>query len=488
MKFHCFSSPERRPASDACIVCFAKDSEQGVVPLFADDFLYEKCLPGILSKDFTAEAGTSLCLYPGEVVEKRLILLGLGDKETISETSLRIAFSKLFLSFAKKTIDRIAVLPPIGFDGHLKAIIEGISLGSYRFRAYSDAKSLFAAENIAILSESVSQFQTVESECVRVMEAVRFARDLVNKNADEISPEGFSQEVLALSGKDLVVDVFDEKWIAQQRMGLVQAVSMGAAHPARFVVMRWNGAPQSKDRTILVGKGITFDTGGLNIKTGDFMQHMKSDMAGAAAVAAVMTVLRDLSLGVNVTALIPLSENCIGSRAYKPGDVFTSRQGKTVEIANTDAEGRLILADALDYAVTEMSPSRIIDVATLTGAADVALGNQISALFSNSDALAFDLEKASLGAGEPLCRMPLRLEYAEGLKSDIADWKNVAGRSGGAINAAVFLHSFIGTTPWAHFDIAGTAFLKEAHTCYNKGATGVPIRTLVEYFSRLLQR
>lgn len=264
-------------------------------------------------------------------------------------------------------------------------------------------------------------------------------------------------------------------------MGLLLAVGQGSRWEPRFLILRWHGAPEHSEKTVLIGKGVTFDTGGLNLKGTDFLKAMKGDMAGAAAVLGVMQAISDLNLAMNVEAVVPLCENSIGERSYKPEDVFRARSGISVEIANTDAEGRLILADAIDYAKEKLSPSRIIDVATLTGAADVALGHDISALFSNTDALALQLFEASIRAGEPLWRLPLHSVYLKLLESDIADCKNVGPRSGGAITAAMFLQKFVGDLPWAHFDIAGTAFLKDPRRYYPKGASGVPVRTLVEY-------
>jgi leucyl aminopeptidase len=198
-----------------------------------------------------------------------------------------------------------------------------------------------------------------------------------------------------------------------------------------------------------------------------------------------MQAVRDLQLPCNVVAAIPLCENGIGCDAYKPGDVYRSRAGKSVEIMSTDAEGRLILADALSYAQDTFSPSRIIDVATLTGAAEIALGKEISAMYSNTDALAYELEQAAAHAGEPVWRMPLYLDYAKQLESDIADCKNLGSRAGGSIYAAIFLHSFLKPVPWAHFDVAGTAFLQEPRRYFKKGATGIPVRTLLEFLIRL---
>jgi leucyl aminopeptidase len=287
-------------------------------------------------------------------------------------------------------------------------------------------------------------------------------------------------ETLAKDG--LEIEVHGKKWIENERMGLFLAVAQGAKWEPRFLIARWNGDPDHSEKTVLVGKGITFDTGGLNLKGTDFLKAMKGDMAGAAAVLGVMQAMRDLKLPLNIEAAVPLCENSIGERAYKPEDVFVSRSGISVEIANTDAEGRLILADALDYVREKLAPSRIIDVATLTGAAEVALGSDIAAVFSNTDALVYQLTQAAAHAGEHVWQMPLHAPYLKMLESDVADCKNVGTRSGGAITAALFLQKFVNDIPWVHFDIAGSAFLKESRKYLGKGATGIPVRTLVEFF------
>jgi len=310
------------------------------------------------------------------------------------------------------------------------------------------------------------------------------ARDLVNRNADEITAQGFSEVAASLDNGSLRVQVYGKDWIEQERMHLLLAVGKGAVSEPRFVIAEWKGAPQNEDHTVLIGKGITFDSGGLDLKSASGMEGMKGDMAGAAAVLAVMQAVRDLQLPVNVTAAIPLCENSIDAKSYKPGDVYTSRSGRTVEILSTDAEGRLILADALDYACERLNPTRIIDVATLTGSAEVALGKDITALFSNDDQLSKDLQEAGSRAGEVMWPMPLYHPYAQLLDSEIADCKNVATRVGGAINAALYLHKYVGDIPWAHLDIAGPSDMQKPFRYYSVGATGVPVRTLVEYLAR----
>ena len=492
MKFVSFPSPEKRPRSDACVVPFAYDDAKKVIPLFDDPFLLKACHRLLSTKDFVAKEGEVATLYPDPVVEDRLIAVGLGDRKKVTAESLRASFASVASRLSKKQVRSLScILPCIESISHkilLKAVLQGLYLGSYAFNEYISTKeddALFGIREVAILTEHAPLFLEVEHEVHSVMSAVSLARDLVNRNADQITPEVFAEIARSLATDDLRVTVHGKEWIECEQMGLLLAVAQGARYEPRFVIIEWKGAPDVLDTTVLIGKGITFDSGGLDLKAEANMQTMKEDMAGAATTLAVMQAVRDLRLALNVTAVIPLCENAIGPYAFKPGDVIRARSGKTVEILSTDAEGRLILADALDYARSELQPSRIIDVATLTGSASVALGNDISVFFSNTDSLAYLLEHASHRSGDPVWRLPLYLPYEKLLDSDIADCKNVASRTGGAINAAVFLNSFVGNIPWAHFDIAGTAFLKEPFRYYGKGATGVPVRTLIEFFQSL---
>jgi leucyl aminopeptidase len=283
-------------------------------------------------------------------------------------------------------------------------------------------------------------------------------------------------------------EVKDKAWIEQEGMGLFLAVSRASHLPPQFIICSYQGHAVSSDHTVLVGKGITYDTGGLKLKALDNMVLMRSDMTGAAVCLGVIQSLAALGVPVNVTAVIPTCENAINERAFKNGDVYKSRSGITVEVTNTDAEGRLILADALSYAVDTLNPNRIIDVGTLTGSMEIALGNELMGLFSNSDSLAQELFQAGQRTHELAWRMPLYPEYKDQLKSDIADIKNAATPKGGSILCAIFIEQFVKNIPWAHFDMASVAFAKEARAYWPKNATGIGVRLLVDYFEHLSKR
>jgi leucyl aminopeptidase len=279
--------------------------------------------------------------------------------------------------------------------------------------------------------------------------------------------------------------VFDKKRIQKEKMGLLLAVNQGSSIDPAFIILEYKGNPKSKDHTVVVGKGVTYDTGGLNLKPTGSMETMKCDMSGAACALGTIHAAASLGLKVNLTAVIPSTDNSIDSKSYKPGDVYSSYLGKTVEIGNTDAEGRLILADALAYASKNLKPTRMINFATLTGACVIALGEETSGLMSNNDPLAESISRAGNETFERAWRLPLFEEYKSQLDSDIADISNTGGREAGTITAALFLQEFVGNTPWAHLDIAGTAYLKKSRRYHPKNGTGVGVRLMIQLLENL---
>lgn len=484
MKFHYIPSEQRSKADALLLPCFEEEGSFSYTHLVPEELL---ATISLLKKtgDFLAKKGDLCFLYTESKSFPRLLLLGLGPKSGVDGEVVRESYAALTTALAKKKLSSIVVLlPHIGERGAswtLQAAMEGMVYGSYQFCRYKKQETGYP--ELFFPYPSLDEFFVIHQRVVAFKKAMILTRDLVNMNANEKYPAGFCDSVLSqIEGSGIVCSVFDEKWIQQEKMGLLLAVGRGSATPPRMMVLSWKPCLSDPDHTVLVGKGITFDTGGLNVKPSGSIETMKDDMAGAAVVVGLLSALAEMNIQKNVTAVIPLAENSLGSRSYKPGDVFRARSGTTVEITNTDAEGRLILADALDWSKTELAPTRIIDVATLTGACEVALGDEIFGLFSNSDSLAFEFEKAATRAQEAVVRMPLYQGYNERLKSDIADCKNASSRVGGAILAALFLERFVGKLPWIHLDIAGTAFYKDAKGYYGKGATASPLRTLLEFF------
>jgi leucyl aminopeptidase len=312
-------------------------------------------------------------------------------------------------------------------------------------------------------------------------ECLNLARELVNRPPSEIYPESFAARAEEVSREvGLEIEVWDQERLVAERCGLLLAVAQGSARPPRLVILRYRGGDTSQLPLALVGKGVTFDSGGLSLKPTDGMKSMKCDMAGAAAVLAAMAAIARLKLPVNVIGLAGLVENMVGGNSFKLGDVLRARSGKTVEVLNTDAEGRLVLGDVLDVAI-EQQAERIVDVATLTGACVVALGTDVAGLMTNDQPWCDRVLAAAKASGEPAWQLPMFPEYREQIKSNVADLKNVGeGRWGGAITAAKFLEEFVQGKPWVHIDIAGPAFLDSPKPWIDAGATGAAVRTLVE--------
>lgn len=358
----------------------------------------------------------------------------------------------------------------------LTAYVEGLLLGGYGF-----TRSVRAQPRRVVVLTGTDDVAAVE-RARRNAAATAWARDLANTPANTKTPDWLartSAERLGAAG--VAVAVRDEGWLAQHRFGGVLAVGAGSAAPPRLIQAQWRPRSAPTDRhVVLVGKGITFDTGGLNIKPGDSMLNMKTDMAGGAAVLAALELIAQLELPVRVTALVPCAENSVGAASFRPGDVVRHVNGRTSEITNTDAEGRLVLADAMAYAVATLRPTVLVDVATLTGAMKVALGLRTGGFFATDDTVARQLEAAGAAVGEPLWRMPLVAEYEPRLASFIADADNSPGNPG-AITAALFLQHFVGDVPWAHLDIAGAGRAAKDDGMFSAGATGFGARLLASW-------
>ncbi len=369
--------------------------------------------------------------------------------------------------------------------GDADAAVEGAILGNFepdRYKTSSDAKSLDAF--LLIAPDSA---RTAFERGKILGDAQNFTRELVNEPANVMTPNLLAERAKAMAAEvGLECEVLDEARMRQLGMGSLLGVAQGSAEPPALIIVRYKPAhsqgtaPTTKDHLGLVGKGVTFDTGGVSIKPADGMEKMKYDMAGGAAMLGAMRAIAQLKPSIPVTALVPAVENMVGSKAQRPGDIVTSLSGKTIEVLNTDAEGRLILIDAITYA-QRLGCTHLVDAATLTGAIVVALGSVNIGVFTNNDALLARVLAAAKAEGEKSWHMPLDDDYKDLLKSAFADLANIGGRWGGAISAAYFLKEFAGDTPWVHLDIAGTAWLDESKPFSAKGPTGVAVRT----FTRL---
>lgn len=483
MNFSTVPSLDKRKSSDLLAIPFY----QGKKPILAAEL--EELAPDIKaaveSGDFKAKEAEVLVVYTGSKKEKRIALVGLGKKSDVTVEVLRRSYSAVVKSaLARKATTLNIIVPKDADELQLYGIAEGLTLSNYVFEDLKGDKSKDTplVKKCGLIGVKPS-FLKYAKKAAQVTEGVHLSRNLINGNADDINPQKLSDVArkMAKDHQSLHATVFDKKRIEKEKMGLLLAVNRGSSCDPAFIILEYKGNPRSKDKTVIVGKGITYDTGGLNLKPTGSMETMKADMGGAAVVLGTMQAIVNIGLKKNVTMVIPSTENSIGKSSYKPGDVYTSYSGKTVEIGNTDAEGRLVLADALSYTVEKLKPSRIIDFATLTGAMVVALGEITTGMMSNDDALAEMLTEAGQTTYERVWRFPLFDEYRKALKSDFADIKNVGGRAGGSITAAKFLQEFVGDTPWAHFDIAGTAYQSKAGFYHPKNGTGIGVRMMVDF-------
>ncbi len=425
----------------------------------------------------------------GKIAAIRIAVLGLGKKDQISDDKIRAAVAEAGRSLRRKGLSTITIIPlgagsgPVTRYSSAKAITEGMILGLYTFRKhitkepeYGDIKQLFIIGND---NTKINELQDGVQSGRITAEAVVRARDLVNEPANHMTPTDLADAAREIARtQNLEITVLERGQVRALGMGAFLGVAQGSQQPPMFIVLRYNGRGGMENDLALVGKGITFDSGGISIKPTEGMGDMKGDMAGGAAVIAVIGAIAEMKPAINTVAIIAATENLPSGTALKPGDVLKSMSGKTIEIITTDAEGRLTLADAISYA-RKQNARAIIDIATLTGAVQVALGNICTGAFSNNQELMNKVLAAGEKAGEYIWQMPMFEEYKEQNKSDVADLKNSGGRYGGSITAAQFLAEFAGDTPWVHLDIAGTSDTDKERGYQVKGATGVPVRTLI---------
>ena len=434
------------------------------------------------TKDFESKAGKLLPLYGAPRVQaRRVLLVGVGDG---TGKSVRSAVLAAFSALKGARIKRVILLLSAMKSDEVPVIRSAILAAADASYIYTTTKPSSEPRTVQRLVVGVADVAASRAQYERgraTAAGVELAKEWANRPANHATPTLLAEAARGLAGEGGVdCNVLGPKEVAKLGMGALLAVSQGSEEPLRFIVLKYEGATKAAAPVVLVGKGITFDTGGISIKPAAEMDEMKFDMSGAASVLGVFRALAMLKPAVNVVGLIPACENMPDGRAIKPGDVVTSMSGKTVEILNTDAEGRLILCDALHYA-ERFKPRAVIDIATLTGACVIALGSVRSGMFSTNEDLAARLSAAGEKALDPCWRLPLDEEYGEGLKSNFADLANVAGRAAGVVTAAKFLQRFTAAYPWAHLDIAGTAWKGGAA----KGATGRPVPLLLEYLLAL---
>ncbi len=453
----------------------------------------DKALDGAISqviKDGSCRGkdGTFTLIHTlGKLATPRVVVAGLGKQDAFTVDKVRNLAANTARYLRRNrcktaaTITHGAGIGGLDAQDCAQAIAEGTLLGLYTFDKHKKPKE----DDVELEQLSLVEFDATRAEAIRhgvdrgvvLGEAANFARDLANEPGNKLTPTDLAERAQAMASEvGLECEIFDQPWMEEQGMGALLSVAAGSQQPPKFIVLRYTGGGSS--HLGLVGKGITFDTGGISIKPAAGMEHMKGDMSGAAAVIAAMGAIARLKPQIDVTMAVPATENMPGGNATKPGDVVTAMTGKTIEVINTDAEGRLILSDGLGY-IGQAKPDYIVDVATLTGAISIALGDVAMGAMGNNDALYERVQRAAAAAGEKVWQLPMYDEYKDQIKSDVADMKNTGGRNAGSITAAMLLREFVDDTPWVHIDMAGVDVYDKVKGTTVKGASGIPVRTLV---------
>ncbi|SFX27540.1 leucyl aminopeptidase [Thermoactinomyces sp. DSM 45891] len=440
------------------------------------------------SEEITGRFEECMLLHTrGEIAAQKIVLVGLGNEKKWSPQRFRQCVAIGARKAQQSGVKELAISVPEFLEKHfgsadlVQAVVEGVELGCYELPNYKQTSRNTSIKKVVFSEQTLSK-TSIEAGMERgrvFAEASKKASTWCHEPANYLTPTvlaNYADEVAKRCG--LEIDIVDKDRLEELNAHAFLAVAKGSAQPPKLIMLRYQGAPDDKEVLGLVGKGVTFDSGGLQIKPHEGMDQMKSDMSGAAAVLAAMDAIGTLKPHCNVVAVIVSCENMTGSHAYRPGDVLRAMSGKTIEVTHTDAEGRLILADGLAYA-RQLGATKLVDIATLTGAALVCLGREKALMLGNDDTLLQDVFVAAGLAGEPVWKFPLEEEYDHYLHSDIADVKNEGGRAAGAIQGGVFLQHFVEDTPWVHLDIAGPAFSQKDSGIYRKGATGAGTRTLI---------
>ena len=441
------------------------------------------------AKETKGKQGTLSIIHThGMMPAEKILIAGLGPKNKLTADVIRIVCGKITQKARSLGLAELAIILPKGFaldaGDTATAIVEGVELSMYSFDLYKKEKSE-KSPNLSILASN-PKIQDVVSNAQIVSQGVIYTRSIANLPPNDCPPSRLASFANAVATKNrLGCKIFSKNELKKKGFGGITAVGQGSKNEPKLIILEHNRGRKGDKPVVIVGKAVTFDTGGISIKPSEKMDEMKFDKCGGCTVLGIMKAVSELRLPINVVGIIPSVENMPGGESYRPGDIVKLYSGKTAEILNTDAEGRLILADALSYGIKNYSPKAVIDFATLTGACIVALGNNVAGLVSNNDRLTQKLTKSSQKTSEEIWQMPLNDDYMEMIKSSVADMKNIGiGRAAGTITAAAFLANAVDDTPWAHIDIAGTAWTQDAakKKPYNpKGATGFGVRLILDY-------
>lgn len=473
-----------------------ENADMIIVPLFEDNLNFRdeeinRKLKRLERRElFDGNFGEILNITGVKDEIQNVIFLGLGEDEKLNKERLRRVFGKVQKYIeslkGKKIFIEFVKSKNISIEDSVRAMIEGLSLSNYKFNKYKSDREKINETDVSITigghNLEHKDYSDIVEESKILVETVFNARDLVNEPSNVIYPETLAEEAVKFSKRyGFEIEIINHKKIEELQMNSFLAVGKSSIHKPKVIVMRYFGDKDNLDQKLgLIGKGLTYDSGGYSLKPSNSMVDMKSDMGGAATVIGAISAIAKRKLKINVVAVVAACENVIGNEAYKPGDIISSMAGKNIEILNTDAEGRLTMIDAVTYAIREEHITEIIDVATLTGAALVALGNDVTAVVTNNDSFYKELEKAFISTGEKMWNLPNFDDYKTLIKSDIADLKNTGGRYGGTITAGLFVGEFVENKPWLHLDIAGPAYITVPWDYCPKGGTGAGVRTLYE--------
>jgi len=482
----------------------ASETEAAVVVHFEDETVlggeaarFDRTGGGLIGRamdlgDFKGRLYQILVLYPAEGIPvKRLVVVGIGKRQELALERIRGAFSKAAQHIRSLGIGEFSTSLDFGKTGlplerTAQAVVEGVRLGLYQFTPFKTVErdQIREIADFTIFVEDKDSLRIVRAAvktAEAIADAVCFARDIVSMPANEMTPASLAEQARAVSrGKKIACRILGADKMRELGMNALLGVAGGSDQPPQLIVMEYRGCKKFGPPLAIVGKGLTFDSGGISLKPSEKLELMKDDMAGGAAVIAAVQATARLGLPVNLVGIVPAAENLPSGKAYRPGDILKSLSGQTIEIVTTDAEGRLILADAMTYAC-RYKPAAIIDLATLTGACVVALGEHVAGMMGTDERLKSALREAADLTGERVWELPLWEEYHELIKGEAADYRNSGGRAGGAITAAAFLSKFAGGYPWVHLDIAGPAWLAKERPYIPKGASGVGVRLLVEF-------
>ena len=484
LTFTVVTTPADRVAAELLAVPIAKSRVLGPGADVVDAALDGGLAAFLGETGFEGNLGETLAVpTSGKLRAKAAVLVGVGDIDTLTVDDLRRAAAAVARS-ATKAASVATTLASVGPDlpraDAAQAVAEGMVLGAYQFLEYKHDGKPSKLAKVSVISDGGTEVRAALARGSVIADAVVWARDMINQPALAKPPAEMAAEARRLlRGRGVTVQVFDVAQLRQQKLGGVLGVGQGSHQTPRFLKLTYKPPGANGKALAFVGKGVVFDSGGLSLKTGAGMETMKCDMSGAAAVIGAMSALQELGVKTRVNGYVPLVENMPSGTAIRPGDVLRIHNGKTVEVLNTDAEGRLILADALSLA-SEDKPAAVIDLATLTGACVVALGEKIAGLMGNDDGWMSQVQAAADRTGERVWPLPLPTDYRRGIDSSVADMKNVGPREGGALTAGLFLQEFVDGVPWVHLDIAGPAFLSGDDGYHPKGGTGFGVRTLLE--------